>query len=499
MNCCARAAATHRSCACKEACTVPPEQTARILPWPRLPARRDDEREFLPAALEIIETPASPVGRTLATAIVAFFCVALAWSWFGHVDIIATAQGRLMPSGKVKLVQPLEAGIVRGIYVQDGDRVAAGDLLIELDATVTSAERDRVAHDLMSAKLDVARLAALKRGFESGEAADGFFAAPEGAPAPELAMARAAMQAQAAEQAAKLAALDREIDQKRAESEEVGANIDKLEATLPLLDEKERLRTRLLALEYGNRFAYLDARQQLLEAQHDLVMQRRRAVETDAARAALEGQRDQARQEYAHKVLADLAEAEQKASQLTQDLVKAERKAVETKLRAPISGVAQQLAVHTIGGVVTPAQQLMVIVPEGEALIAEATVSNRDVGFVHTGQEVEVKVETFNFTRYGLMHGHVVDISRDVVTADKREPDRGGEGAGDAKEDSAGGSPTYVARVALDGTSMMVDGRSEPLRPGMAVTAEIKTGSRRILDFLLSSLRQYGQEAIRER
>jgi hemolysin D len=479
-----------------------PERSARLLPWPRAPFRAGSEREFLPAALEIIETPASPVGRAMAFGILAFFCAALAWSWFGHVDIIATAQGRLLPTGKIKVVQPLEAGVVREIRVADGDVVHAGDLLIGLDDTVTSAERDRVAHDLMTAELDVARLLALKQESDPQSASEAFVA-PANAPAHEAAMARAFAFAQAGEQAAKIAALDQQIDQKRAESEEVRAGIAKLEATLPLLQEKDAMRTKLLALEYGNRFAWLDAEQALREAQNDLLVQGRRAVETDAARAALERQRDQTGAEYAHKLLSDLAEAEQKASQQTQDLVKAQRKAAETALRAPIDGVVQQLAVHTLGGVVTPAQQLLVVVPEGRALILEAMVPNADVGFVHPDQEVEIKVETFNFTRYGLIRGRVIDISRDAVTDDKRPTDGGAGDPSAARsprgEEPPSGSPSYVARIALEGTSMMVEGHSEPLRPGMAVTAEIKTGSRRILEYLLSPLRQYAQEAIRER
>jgi hemolysin D len=463
---------------------------------------RDAEREFLPAALEVIETPASPLGRGIAFAILVFFCLALAWSWFGHVDIIATAQGRLLPTGRVKVVQPLEAGIVQEIRVQDGDKVRAGDLLVALDRTTSSAERDRVARDLMTALLDVARLRALRKQGDPDKAVQAF-AAPDMAPAHERETARAFTWAQAAEQNAKVAALDRQIDQKRAESEEARASIDKLRATLPLLEEKDALRTRLLKMEFGNRFAWLDAEQAVLEANHDLIVQGRKAAETDAAVAALERQRDQTRAEYAHKILSDLADAEQKASQQTQDLVKAQRKLTETELRAPIDGVVQQLVIHTLGGVVTPAQQLLIIVPEGSSLVVEAMVANADVGFVHPGQPVEVKVETFNFTRYGLIHGRVIDINPDAVNEDKRASDNAGANATDAKagkgDQQAGGSPSYVARVALEGTSMMVEGRAQPLRPGMAVTAEIKTGARRIIEYLLSPLRQYSQEAIRER
>ena len=232
----------------------------------------------------------------------------------------------------------------------------------------------------------------------------------------------------------------------------------------------------------------------------DLTVQTHYIVETEAARAALERQRDQTRTEYAHQVLGDLAKAEQQADEQTQELIKATRKSTETVLTSPIDGVVQQLAIHTVGGVVTPAQQLLVVVPVDGSLVVEAMVPNRDVGFVHERQEVEVKVETFTFTRYGLIHGTVIGLSRDTVTEDQRKPDRPDErdrtGKGDADNS---GSPSYVARVALERTSLSVDGEARTLGPGMAVTAEIKTGSRRILSYLLSPLRQYATDAGRER
>lgn len=142
----------------------------------------------------------------------------------------------------------------------------------------------------------------------------------------------------------------------------------------------------------------------------------------------------------------------------------------------------------------------MVIVPEDQKLVVQAMVSNQDVGFVHTGQEAQIKVQTFNFTRYGLMHGRVIDVSADAVTQYKPDNRNGNASAGSHEDGSQDGTTSsYVARIMLDGTSMMIDGRREPLRPGMVVTAEIKTGSRRILDYLLSPLRQYAQDAIRER
>ena len=415
-------------------------------------ARGTLEREFLPAALEIIDSPPSPAGRATAGALCAFFVVALGWSILGHVDIIATAEGRLVPVGKVKLVQPLEAGVVRAIHVQDGDRVKAGQLLVELDPTATGADRDRIARDLLDAELDVARLGALKQGLDRGQIPP--LAAPAGASPRDLEMTEAALTAQAAEQTAKLASLDQQIAQKRAEAEEVAAEIRKLDATLPVLAQKEALRKQLLDVQYGNRFAYLDAQQQLLEGQHQRDVMEHRTVEIEAARSALERQREQTRAEYTRQLLSDLAEAEQQESEQRQELVKATRKAAETSLMAPIDGVVQQLAIHTVGGVVTPAQALMVVVPDETGLVVEAMLPNRDVGFVHAGQPVEVKVETFTFTRYGLLHGTVVDVSRDAVTDDQRQPDRPREGQGAAAggKDKAA-TPASVARVRLDRSS----------------------------------------------
>lgn len=479
--------------------TQPDHRPAGVARWPRA-LRNADEREFLPAALEIMETPASPLGRVAALSIVSFFCVAFAWAWFGYVDIIATARGQLVPTGKTKIVQSLEPGIVRQIAVRDGDHVSIGQVLVRLEDASALAERDRIDHDLMRSRLDVARLRALLRATEEPDDVAVAVEAPQGAPRALLETARALAASQAAEQAAKLAGLDEQLKEKKAESEEADTVIEKLQATMPLLDEKQQMRTQLLETQYGNRFAFLDAKQALIEAHHDLDAEREKLSEVEAARVALERQRDQTRAEYAHKILSDLSEAEQKVGEATEDLIKAQQKLSQTTLSAPINGVAQQLAVHTIGGVVTSAQALLVIVPDDEQLVVEAMVDNSDIGFVQPGQRAEVKVETFNFTRYGFVSGRVIDVSADAVTPDKSTSgDSQEEERNDRNAHSASPSAAYVARIALDMNKMMIEGRDEPLKPGMAVSAEIRTGSRRILDYLLSPLRKYEQDAMHER
>ena len=464
----------------------------------RIFRRRTDETEFLPAALEIVETPAPPVGRAIAVTIALFFTIAIVWASWGRVDIIATAQGRIVPAGKVKIVQASDAGIVRAIRVQDGDQVHAGDLLVQLDPTTTGADRERLGSDLKQAQLDVAIFSALKDEIDNGQRMPQFLS-PKNATLGEVQVARAAMVARSSEEAFKLSSLDQQIAQKRAEFAEVAATIEKLSATIPVLEEKEKLRLELLETQYGVRVAYLDAKQQLLEAQHEREVQTQKRAEVEAAERALQQQRDQVRSQYAADVLAKLVEAQQKAAELTQEVIKADHKTSETEVKSPIDGTVQQLAIHTLGGVVTTAEQLMVIVPNDRELVIEALLPNRDVGFVHVGQEVELKVETFDFTRYGLLHGRVVNVSRDAVVQ--------GAGSDSASRDSANGksdqdraaSPGYIARIQPDKTSIMVDGQEQELGPGMAITAEIRTGERTVMDYLMSPLVREAQSGLRER
>ena len=257
-------------------------------------ASRRSQLEFLPAALEIMETPASPAGRAIAATIILFLVVAVGWSIVGHIDIVAVAPGKVVPTGRTKTVQPLETGIVTAIAVKDGDRVAAGQVVMRLDQTVATAERNHVGHDLLVSKLDVARLAALRAGLDTGSDPDASFAPPGEAPAAQIVRTRATMIEQASAQENKVAAFDQQIAQKVAEAEEIAATIAKLEASLPFLAEEADVRRKALAIEFGNKIAHLDAQIRLADQKSELTVQQRKAAENSAARKALERQRAQA-------------------------------------------------------------------------------------------------------------------------------------------------------------------------------------------------------------
>src|SRR5215475_3785110 len=459
---------------------------------------RREELAFLPAALEIMETPPSPIGRTIAVTIAVLFCAALAWAWWGTIDIVASATGKVVPSGRTKVVQPFETGVVRSIRVQDGQVVKAGDVLIELDPTLNGAERDHMRNDLVAERLNIARLRAALAG---GDDPVSDFVPPTGADSELVDAQRQLLLNQVTEHRARIAALFRQQAQKEAEQATTAATIHKLETIIPVIQSRVDIRKTLVEKELGSKLSYFEVFQLLVEQQEELVVQTSHRHETEAAIAAIRETRSQAVAEYRHTISDDLAKAEQKASGLTQDLIKAEQRTKLQQLTAPADGVVQQLAVHTVGGVVTPAQQLLVVVPSESRLEIEAVVPNSDIGFVHSGQQAEIKVDTFNFTRYGLLHGEVLSVSQDALIRDRPQDRAGDRAPGSANETSEpkGQELNYSARISLDRTQMQIDDRMVNLSPGMAVTVEIKTGSRNILSYLLSPLRSYRQEALRER
>jgi hemolysin D len=459
----------------------------------RRPSR--DEREFLPAALEIIETPASPVGQAVAAVIMAFFIFALAWSILGRVEIVAAMQGKILPTGRTKVVQPLEMGVVRAIHVKDGESVKAGQVLIELDPTASTAERDRLASELMATRLDAARLSALATDSVDPSAA---FIQPVGATPTQIALTRHLLASEVAERNAKLAGLDRQAAQHQANREAVAAAIDKLDATLPLLRQRLEMRKKLFDSEVGSKLNYLDATQQLIEGEKELIVLRHRLVEAEGTLAAITEQRRQTEAEQRHAVFDELSKAEEKAEALAQEVLKAEDRLRRQVLTAPVDGVVDQLAVHTIDGVVTPAQALMAIVPLDTRLEIEATISNTDIGFVRPGQPAAIKVNTFNFTRYGLLHGAVLGVSADAASRSS-SPSVASDGSLEESRSADVREPVFAARISLDHTQMLIEGQMVDLRPGMAVTVEVETGKRRVIDYLLSPLLRYSQESLRER
>jgi hemolysin D len=469
-----------------------------------------DERAFLPAALEIIETPASPIGRAIGGVIIAAAVTAVLWACFSKIDIIVSAPGRIIPVGQTKIVQPFQAGIVQAINVADGDHVQAGQPLIILDPTSAQADARRVAQDLLSLELDRARLEGLRVVLNSG-VQPVLVDIPAGASQDQVAATNAQMQAQALEEAGKIADLDQQIAEKQSEAAQAMANIAKVETDKPYLSQVAGMRTTLLHDEVGSRLDWLNAEQQLADTGPDAELAQAQQKAALASVAALQQQRAETQGEYAAGVLNDLEQAEQKIGESSQDLVKANQAVDLTTLRAPIAGTVQQLTVHTIGGILTPAEALLTIVPDSQQLMVEASIQNQDIGFVHVGQEAQVKIGAFDFTRFGAIKGTVVSISHDVVDQMPNQPPQddgygqGAEQTGQTQNGNQNGvnpppqEPEYVAHIVLAQTDIVTDAGPVALQPGMAVTADVKTGRRRVISYLLSPFSHQIEEAGRER
>jgi hemolysin D len=482
--------------------TAPHQPTAKIV---KLPRRHNAEREFLPAALEIIDTPPSPVGRAVGLAIMLMAVAAVVWSYFGQIDIIATAPGRIIAQGKTKVVQPVETGIVAAIHVEDGDHVKAGTVLIDLNATQATADRDRFARDLLQARLNLSRLQGLARQVTQPTTSSDqlkLVDPPREAKPEDLALTEAAMRAQAAQQAAKLADIDQQVAGKDAEAAEATATTDKLQAALPMVQGQEQVRRDLRDKEFGNKLAWYQANQQLIEQSHEIDVEAKRKLAAEAGAQALRQQRAAAVAEYQVGIFQDLDKVRAQVSELQAELDKAQERVRQATLIATIDGTVQQLSVHTIGGVVTPAEPLLSIVPDNGQLVIEAMVQNKDVGFIHAGQTARIKVDAFNFTRYGLIDGKVLNVTRDAVSqpdADKKQAKNSGSGQSDGMGSDAGNAPVYIAHIALDTDAIVTESGLTKLSSGMQVSAEIQTGQRRVIEYLLSPIVKHIDESLRER
>src|SRR5258708_34230765 len=278
-----------------------------VIPFPKASARgKADETRFLPAALEIVEAAASPVGRLVAASIIAIFCFSLAWASLGQIDIVASASGKIVPSGGTKVVQPFETGIVRAIHVRDGQHVKVGDVLIELDPTITESERNHFQSDLMSADLQIA---GLKAALVDDGAPMAAFHPPENAAPAQVDLQRAYLIKQRAEHQAKIDALDRQREQKRAEWETIQATITKLSSVMPIVQQRVDIRKASSDREYTSKFQYLEIQQLLVEQQQELLVQRSHAREVAASIEALTEAKAEAAAEYHPPFFPQLAPA----------------------------------------------------------------------------------------------------------------------------------------------------------------------------------------------
>lgn len=436
------------------------------------------EAQFLPAALALRDTPVHPAPRITLWLIMAFALIALVWAIFGRIDVVATAVGKIIPNDRTKVIQPMETAVVKAIHVRDGQAVQAGQVLIELDATSAAADSERLRNEVVTARLEALRAQALLTALASNTSPK--LTPLTGVDAARLGAEQSQASGQHQEYQARRLQLQAEIARRQAELQATQDQVVKLEQTAPIARQRAQDYQKLVKENFISQHGYLEREQARIEQEQDLASSRSKVAEIRAALMEAQQQQATLAAETRRQLLDQHNLAAQKAASLGQEWVKADQRGRLMRMTAPVAGTVQQLAVSTVGGVVTPAQPLMVIVPKDNVLEIEAMLPNKDIGFVNPGQEAEVKVETFPFTKYGTIHGKITQISSDAIQDDKL-------------------GLIYSTRVKLAKDTIRVENKIVRLTSGMAVTVEVKTGKRRVIEYFLSPLMQVTSESLRER
>lgn len=468
------------------------------------PRRNAVDREFLPAALEIIETPPSPVAMSMLAAICLFAAAALGWAWFSRIDIVASAQGKVQSAGRVKVVQPVEGGKVRDIKVQNGAEVREGDILVEMEDGEAYAELRALdaAHQTTEAESlrreEAIRIATGRRFSESPRIAWSPSIEPrqrdreERVLAGDLAQLRAAFEGVAAQRR-----------QKEAESLRLTTMIKAQEDLVGLQQERVDMRKALEVARSGTRASVIDAMETMQLQRTQLAQQKGQLAEAQAAIEVADREAARLIDNFVAENLQKRSEAEKLSDELAQKLVKARLRLINTKIVAPVAGTVQALTLTTRGQVIQSGEEIMRIVPAGEGVEVEAFLPNKDVGFVRAGQEAVVKVEAFPFTHYGTLPARVVRVSREAIPEPDANAQEGGATRGGRSIVQGGAQRVqnlvFPVTVRLERSELVAGDDRVAISNGMAVTVEIRTGERRVLDFLFAPLAVIGSQALRER
>ncbi|MBU3627081.1 HlyD family type I secretion periplasmic adaptor subunit [Polynucleobacter sp. JS-Safj-400b-B2] len=433
-----------------------------------LPDLKAHEAEFLPAALSLQATPVSPAGRWVARILIGFIFLILLWSIFGKVDIIVNGQGKIIAGGYTKTIASVETAKVIGLFVEEGQHVKAGDLLIELDARGADSDHNKAEGDRQLALLQMERSKALLSAIQTSTPPT--LAPIQGVDEAHYQSAVSHMNDQWGEYSAKRA--------------RIASQVKRYSAALPL------------ATRRANNYAELAKDHDVSEHAY---------LEKEQARIEILGQLDDAKTQLAsltsetRKTLQDeLYQATRIWSGAAQDVNKAAAHSEQLRIMAPVDGTIQQLAVHTIGGVVPAAQTIMVLVPDSQNVELEAYIENKDIGFLRDGQKAQVKIDAYEYIKYGTIPAIVSHVSRDAI--DFSSNGSGSISNKDPQTNKEGPKGLlYAVKVTIDKPSIVVDGKDMPLTPGMTANVEIKTGERRIIEYVLSPLITHGRESLHER
>lgn len=424
--------------------------------------------EFLPAALEVRSKAAHPAVHLTPGIIIALFSALILWAFWGEIDIVAKAEGKIIPTGQVRPVQTVESGVVMRLAVSEGQRVEQGELLIQLTPELIDAELERGRIEIRSREQLLKRKDQLLDLINLNEHGELIPLVNE----PLLLQEFGAYQSHIQQR-------QRQIAERQAAKERSAQTIEKLNALEPVVLERLNALKRLNAKGHVARLDYLAQQETHIQLIHERLAAINEQQQLSADIAARSSELETFKLEYRANALAEIEQYGNEIAAQQQSLSQLLQRRANLAVRAPISGRVQDLNVRSAGAVLANAEQVMSIVPVDAPLEVEAWLENRDIGFVHPGNSSEIKLETFPFTKYGVLHGEVVDLSADATQTDT--------------------GLIYKARIALQSREIEIDNRVVALMPGMGVTAEIRTGRRRVIDYIFDPLLRYRNESLRER
>ncbi len=437
---------------------------------------------FSPAMLALQSAAPSPLPRAVLWTLALLVGATVTWATFGKLDVVSVAEGRLVPQSYLQVAQPADGGIVREILVSEGETVEAGQVLARLDPVFSDADNRQIQNDLQLKQLQLARIESELTGRALERPAD---ASPERY-AQVLSQFRANRRAY-------FDALDAERSVRlRAEQElrSAMAQETKLRQTAPIYEAQEKGWKQLAEEGFAGKLMALERERLRIENEQELKAQTHEIVGLRATIREADQRIAQITSSYRQRLEAERIATIGELQRLEEEWNKQFHRHRLLELRAPGDGVIKELATHSTGAVVQPGTVLFTIVPRNEALRAEVWVHNDDVGFVHEGQPVKVKVAAFPFQKYGMVEGSVTHVS-----ADASDTPSGRGGAPAAGESMS----RYRALIELATQELANDGVSHLLSAGMQVNAEIKLGERTVLEYILSPVQKAFHEAGRER
>lgn len=461
------------------------------------------DQEFLPAAIEILEQPGSPIAFIFLKLITAFTVIALLWGTFGWTDIVAVARGKIQPTGRIKLVQPIEVGKVMQIHVQNGDAVQEGDALVDLDPIEAQADETALVESLSSSRAESARRRMVIRAADTPTMQAIEIEWGEGVLEATRVRETEVGLADLRNLSRQVQALDAQGEQKRAERQRLLNMIHAQERLIQTLQERVDMRSSLLKTDSGTRASVIDAMETLHNQMANLEGQRGQVVEVERAIDSLLAERNKTIATFISENTMKANDADRQAIDFEQRLLKAHAKRERMTLRSPSNGVVHAMSVTSLGQVLQPGQEVLRVIPQHGDIEIEVYVENKDIGFIHEGQDAYLKIEAFPYTRYGIIEARVFRVGKDAIP----EPDARqieGDPSKPAETRAMAGaqhvqSLVFPVTLKTDQKGIFAEGRTIPLSAGMAVTAEIKTGQRRIIDYLLSPIQEVNSEALHER